>query len=240
MLRWAKVLGIVGFVCGFIGPMVLASNADQGPMIGIFITGPAGALLGAILGGVVGLLKVPEPIASRALYVAAMVVAVATLYFCIPQPRFRADIVDGEIRHCLLPESLRDKTVERLNAMTAAQPPLRKPIQWGRAFDKALAENEGVVIEVQVFRHSKLYETQARWNQGTLVAEPWASQEEEKRYFASYLGKDCGSYKNGIRSLLLATGQVSIWPPAYIAEMLELKVAEPLPEKVASLLVGRK
>ncbi len=240
MRRWATVLGIVGFVCGFIGPMVLASNADQGPMLGIFITGPGGALLGAILGGVVGLLKVPELLVSRALYSVAIIEAVVILYFCIPSPRFYADIVDGEVRQCILPGSLREKTVDLLNEITATHPPLSKPIHWGQAFDRALAENKGVVIEVHVFRHSKLYENQARWNHGTLVAEPWVSEEEEKRYFASYLGKDCASYTHGSRSLLMATGQVAIWPPAYIAEMLELKVAEPLPAKVARLLVDRK
>ena len=240
MLRWATVLGVVGFVSGFFGPIVLAPGANQGPMIGIFITGPGGALLGAILGLVVGLLKVSEPIASRALYVVATIVAVVTLYFCIPPPRFRADIVDGEIRQCILPGSLRGKTVDRLNDITAAHPPLSKPIHWGEAFDQALAKNAGVVIEVHVFRRSKLYEKKALWNHGTLVAEPWVSEEGEKRYFASYLGKDCASYTNGIRSLLMATGHVSIWPPAYIAEMLDLKVAEPLPEKVASLLVDQK
>jgi hypothetical protein len=236
VLRWATVLGIVGFVCGFFGPIVLAPGANQGPMIGIFITGPGGALLGAILGWVVGLLKVPDPIASRALYVVAMIVAVVALYFCIPPPRFRADIVDGEIRRCILPESLRGKTLERLNEITAAQPPLSKPIHWGEAFDQALTKNAGVVIEVHVFRRSKLYETQALWNQGTLMVEPWVSEEEEKRYFASYLGKDCASYTNGVRSLLVATGPVSIWPPTYIAEMLDLKVAGPLPAEVASLV----
>jgi len=240
MRRWATVLGIVGFVCGFIGPMVFSSNADQGPMIGIFITGPGGALVGVVLGGVVDLLKVPQPIASRALYVVATIEAAVILYYCIPQPRFYADIVDGEIRQCILPASLREKTVARLNEVTAAHPPLRNPIHWGQAFDKALAEKEGVVIEVHVFRRSKLYENQARWNHGMLVAEPWIAEEEAKSYFASYLGKDCASYANGIRSLLMATGHVSIWPPAYIAEILDLKVVEPPSAKVAMLLVDRK
>ncbi len=240
MLRWATVLGIAGFVCGFIGPMALAPGANQGPMLGIFITGPGGALLGAILGWGIGLLKVSQPIASRSLYLVAAAVAGVTLYFCIPPPHLRADIVDGEIRQCILPESLRVKTVDRLNEIAAAHPPLSKPIRWGEAFDQALTKNAGVVIEVHVFRRSKLYENQARWNQGTLVAGPWISENEERRYFASYLGKDCASYANGIRSLLAVTGHVSIWPPAYIAEMLELKVAEPLPAEAASLLVDPK
>jgi len=38
----------------------------------------------------------------------------------------------------------------------------------------------------------------------------------------------------------MATGHVSIWPPAYIAEMLDLKVAEPPPANVERLLAALK
>jgi hypothetical protein len=38
--------------------MVLAPDANQGPMLGIFITGPGGASLGAILGLAVAALGV--------------------------------------------------------------------------------------------------------------------------------------------------------------------------------------
>ena len=46
------IVGGIGFCAGFFGPMVFAPDANQGPLLGIFITGPLGALLGAI-GGVV-------------------------------------------------------------------------------------------------------------------------------------------------------------------------------------------
>lgn len=48
----ALVIGAVGFVAGFFGPMVFTPGANQGPMLGIFLTGPVGFLLGAIAGGV--------------------------------------------------------------------------------------------------------------------------------------------------------------------------------------------
>ena len=48
----ALVLGGLGFVLGFFGPMVFAPEANQGPMLGIFITGPGGAVLGAVAGWV--------------------------------------------------------------------------------------------------------------------------------------------------------------------------------------------
>ncbi len=46
----ALALGGLGFAAGFSGPMFLAPEANQGPLLGIFITGPLGAVLGAFAG----------------------------------------------------------------------------------------------------------------------------------------------------------------------------------------------
>ena len=51
----AVVLGSIGFAAGFFGPILFAPEANQGPLLGIFITGPAGALLGALGGFVYGM-----------------------------------------------------------------------------------------------------------------------------------------------------------------------------------------
>ena len=48
----AVTVGGLGFVAGFFGPMILVPEANQGPMLGLFITGPAGAVIGAIAGAV--------------------------------------------------------------------------------------------------------------------------------------------------------------------------------------------
>lgn len=48
----ALVTGVVGFAAGFFGPIIFAPGANQGPLLGIFITGPLGVLLGAIGGGI--------------------------------------------------------------------------------------------------------------------------------------------------------------------------------------------
>src|SRR5437762_801247 len=43
-------LGGVGFVAGFFGPLVFAPGANQGPLLGIFFTGPLGFVLGTAVG----------------------------------------------------------------------------------------------------------------------------------------------------------------------------------------------
>jgi hypothetical protein len=37
---------VVGFLLGFIGPMLLDPTGAQGPMLGLFVTGPLGLLIG--------------------------------------------------------------------------------------------------------------------------------------------------------------------------------------------------
>lgn len=57
--RWcaytALAVGVVAFLIGFVGPILLTPDLPQGPLLGIFCTGPLGALAGAILGAVIGL-----------------------------------------------------------------------------------------------------------------------------------------------------------------------------------------
>ena len=56
-LLGAIVLGAIGFCAGFFGPIILASGGNQAPLLGIFITGPLGFILGAIGGFVYWLAK---------------------------------------------------------------------------------------------------------------------------------------------------------------------------------------
>ncbi len=50
ILLGAVVVGVAGFLLGFVGPMIVMPGANQGPLIGIFVTGPIGFLAGPIIG----------------------------------------------------------------------------------------------------------------------------------------------------------------------------------------------
>ncbi|MCX4189771.1 hypothetical protein [Methylophaga sp. OBS3] len=39
-LAGSLLLGLIGFVAGYFGPMLLAPDAPQGPLLGVFVTGP--------------------------------------------------------------------------------------------------------------------------------------------------------------------------------------------------------
>jgi hypothetical protein len=52
---WSAIAGAVGFIGGFFGPMILAPDANQGPLLGLLITGPLGCVVGAVGGLIAGL-----------------------------------------------------------------------------------------------------------------------------------------------------------------------------------------
>jgi hypothetical protein len=49
-IRWAAIVGAVGFCLGFFGPMIFAPQSNQGPLLGILITGPFGFVAGGLTG----------------------------------------------------------------------------------------------------------------------------------------------------------------------------------------------
>ncbi len=46
----ALTIGGIGFSAGFFGPLLLTPASNQGPLLGIFLTGPLGFLFGAFGG----------------------------------------------------------------------------------------------------------------------------------------------------------------------------------------------
>lgn len=50
MLKWGAIIGGIAFACGFVGPVIFTPQSNQGPLLGIFITGPIGFLVGLAVG----------------------------------------------------------------------------------------------------------------------------------------------------------------------------------------------
>jgi hypothetical protein len=48
VLGVGAIVGGVAFALGFVGPIVLTPESNQGPLFGIFVTGPLGLALGCI------------------------------------------------------------------------------------------------------------------------------------------------------------------------------------------------
>jgi len=53
-LAGAVLFGLIGFLAGFLGPIFLTPGANQGPLLGIFITGPLCGVAGFLAGSIYG------------------------------------------------------------------------------------------------------------------------------------------------------------------------------------------
>ena len=58
LFKGGVILGSIGFILGFFGPMILTPSANQGPMLGLFITGPISFVVGVLGGGIYWRVKV--------------------------------------------------------------------------------------------------------------------------------------------------------------------------------------
>jgi hypothetical protein len=61
IVKSAFVTGAIAFCAGFFGPMLLTPEANQGPLLGLFITGPLGFIVGGIGGAVYWVVRHNRP-----------------------------------------------------------------------------------------------------------------------------------------------------------------------------------
>ncbi len=72
---WGATLGALGFAAGFVCPLVLDRGGNLGPLLGILMTGPLGAVGGFLLGALLALLRRWHP-----RDMALVLIAVSLLY----------------------------------------------------------------------------------------------------------------------------------------------------------------
>jgi hypothetical protein len=52
MLVWGIIIGSIGLIVGFLGPILFHWGGNQGPLLGILYTGPLGFTIGMISGAI--------------------------------------------------------------------------------------------------------------------------------------------------------------------------------------------
>lgn len=233
--EWVVVLGAAWFMAGFVGPMIVAPGANQGPMAGIFITGPLGVIAGAILGGLAALLDLRPQSARKCLYGLASIGVVAIVYFVIPSPRMDADIIEGTLEQCASPATLRADTAAAMQAFSERHfAALGKsnpwtPSAWERRFDELLANEGGVVLKVHTNRVARQYRGAARWDEDRLTTSPWLAVDRHDTVYAESSGSDCRAFPPvGTRVRYRLRGLINIWEPRTLPELMNVYRAEPM------------
>jgi len=227
---WVLALGAVGFACGFFGPIALVPEANQGPLLGIFITGPGGALFGLVAGVVARVSPLSAAQRWKALVATCTAFGAGILFFCLPGPELRARIVDAEIRGCESPVATANAATtewkERIAKVTWSPP----RNGWEQDVQRMLRDDPGVVLDMWVVQSRDVYENRKPWNRGTLFAEAWKPFGESQKYFARFAGAECGAYvDSGAKLYLPSSDGTRAWPPDLLPNYLGLRVLQDVP-----------
>jgi hypothetical protein len=194
ILRFALALGVTGFVAGFFGPIALNPEANQGPLLGIFITGPLGALAGLALGTIFRFLPLADGLKHRVLAALCAVLGIGTLYACLPEPAIRGYVIEARLEACAPPAQAFSASLaeweEAVERVTWAAP----PANWKDTARRNVERDPGAVLTMRVTRRTSIYEHRKPWNSGRKTAGPWVAVDEAERYYVSDAGASCAAY----------------------------------------------
>jgi hypothetical protein len=238
------VLGAAGFIAGFFGPMVLAPESNIGPIIGILYSGPAGVLLGLLLGGAVAVLRIAQPTARRALVAVSAALALATLYACLPEPALRGSVIDASVVRCQQPEEIFAEARARWEDAVGRTRSAAPPENWQTLAESNIVADAGVVLTVQVHRRLPIWRHRRPWDRGETTAGVWQDDTRSERYYVSDAGDGCDAYRARPRMRYWPVSDAGgdpqtpaeVWPPLDTQGFLSLQRLGPVPAEYADWL----
>jgi hypothetical protein len=237
-MRWVMVLGIAGFAAGFFGPLIFVPEANQGPLVGILISGPAGAVAGLLLYGLCALFRVSANTQWRLLYGTAAAGVLVTLLAVQPGPALLGRIYDTQVQSCSAPITLESQALraweQRVAEVTWAQP----RSDWREQMRRELRNAPGIVVTLKILRENSVYEHRKPWNRGKLYAAGWQSVAADKTIYIA--DGWCGDFPAGRAERRWDAydlgGRIKPpdeWPPTDIESVIRASTLSPVPDKFA-------
>lgn len=238
--KWILILGVTGFAAGFIGPLVFVPEANQGPLVGIFISGPAGFMLGLVLWGASALIKLPARIQWRLLYTVASIGVLVTLVCVQPQPALLGYVYDAEVQSCSSPPATEESVIDDWNERIEKYDYAKPRAGWQDDMHRMLRDAPGVVVSVRLLRKNPILENRKPWNRGRQFASGWMTQAEETIFYDAdgscdeyHVGdKFRGFQKHDYEERIHAPGN---WPPSVLIDVLGASLKLPVPQRWSGL-----
>ena len=239
VFKWAAILGLTGFACGFFGPMLLSPQSNQGPMLGLFITGPGGLLAGAILGLVMAFSKPRAEVEHRLLNGFASVMGLGTLIAATPPPELMGRIIEAEIADCMAPAHVLPGAIAEWQKSIDQLPRAQPRAGWHDEAARAAQADTGVVLTMRISRMLLVYENRKPWNYGKVVTQQWRTSPQTYTYYARTTAGGCANFAKVKRDVYFPVSErepEQHWPPKTLPNLLRMQVLGPVPDKYQALL----
>jgi hypothetical protein len=233
-LRWPLLLGAAGFVSGFFGPLLFAPEANQGPLVGILISGPAGVVLGLVLLLVCTVIHVPAQKQWIILICTAVVGTFAVIILVQPAPALRGYVMDLKVEACTTPRDTEPQVLgfwsKRIAEVTWSAPRLG----WQQDMQQRLRNAPGIVLTVQMRKPISVWEKRKPWNHGGLFATAGRNAPEENVFYDS--NGACSDYPVGYSFRAFEKYELngpiassSQWPPDDFDQIINASPIYPVP-----------
>ncbi len=187
----AVCVGATGFVAGFFLPLLLSPEANQGPLLGIFVTGPGGALLGFAVGFTAGLLRFDRKRLFAATGAVAVAVAIVTLIHSFPEPADLGTVVEARVVRCEPAGRLVPAAVAEWKRQIAAGWVRSLRRGWEADVPALLERDPGVVLILRIERQVRVKENRKPWNRGKMTRRVKAGDGSESAFYLRGAAPDC-------------------------------------------------
>jgi hypothetical protein len=242
---WPIALGLTGFAAGFVGPILVNPDANQGPLVGLFITGPGGAIGGLMVGLVARFL--PYALQRKVLSILCAALAIATLFYCLPETKTLGYIIDAEVTECMAPKDVAQDALTTWQQAVARTTWYTPPADWKQTAMRNVNSAEGAVLTLNIARRASVLEHHKPWNSGKTTITAWQSTPSNEHYYASDAGDDCSTYLARTRQLYMPFTRAAnpntpdkTWPPTDVPSFLHLMELGPVPGRYLATLNSNK
>ena len=250
IIFWIACVGGVGFAAGFFGPIVFRPEANQGPLVGIFFSGPGSACLGLLLCVGSRLLEIPVSTQWWTLLTACAFVGLMTLYVILPEPISRGYLIDAQVQGCETAAGAADAAIQTWEQRLATTTWPNLAPNWRNKARQMLQTDRALVLDMIVLRRNAIVEGRKPWNKGRMIALGWQASNEQQSYYARLTSGSCADYGAGARSVYFSAPpgyhpsaymlDRPNWPSGNLPEFVHRELLEPVPEKYRELVGAAK
>lgn len=224
VLSIGTLLGMTGVISGFYLPIILDPCANDGPLLGIFYTGPYAFVFGILVGLVLKIIRASKRTKIGVIIPSVLLIIGVTASLSLPEDRPLPRRVSGEIVSRTNPLDRLDSRVlwwdQRIQEETRIHPPLG----WKKKIGNQFAQEVGCLVGVNVQSSQRLYLRKRPWNsRDTIVVE------EKNNVLVEFYVQGCSCANMTQDSSISFEPQMKpdlVTPPASVANFLGVELID--------------